>query len=95
MIAAEEFARVAEQLKRKRWASPSPHPARRSTAARCTKMRRLVRELRPKRTLLVGMSHRFEHYAANEELSLLKAESHGQLDVQLAFDGQRIEVAAA
>jgi phosphoribosyl 1,2-cyclic phosphodiesterase len=55
----------------------------------------LVRELRPKRTLLVGMSHRFEHYAANEELSLLKAESHGQLDVQLAFDGQRIEVAAA
>ena len=52
----------------------------------------LVKELKPKRSLFVGMSHRFEHHMANKELALLKTKFG--LDVQLAYDGQCITVAA-
>lgn len=52
----------------------------------------LVKELKPKRSLFVGMSHRFEHHMANKELALLKTKIG--LDVQLAYDGQCITVAA-
>jgi len=48
-----------------------------------------VRLLQPKRTLLVGMNHLFEHDFHNAELRKLMA---ANIDVQLAFDGMRIPV---
>jgi phosphoribosyl 1,2-cyclic phosphodiesterase len=48
----------------------------------------VVRALRPKRTLFVGMLCGFEHYAANFELTKLK-ETEG-LDVELAYDGMAL-----
>jgi phosphoribosyl 1,2-cyclic phosphodiesterase len=50
-----------------------------------------VRRLRPKRTLLVGMSDKFEHHATNERLR--KMFDMDGLDVQLAHDGQYIDLA--
>lgn len=50
----------------------------------------LVRRLRPRRTLLVGMSDMFEHHATNAKLRLLLEEEG--LDVQLAYDGQHVDV---
>ncbi len=47
----------------------------------------LARQLRPRRTLLVGMGHTLEHRATNERLTALRAEG---LDVQLAHDGQLV-----
>lgn len=49
-----------------------------------------LRRLRPKRALLTDMTHDFDHEPTNAELARLK-ESEG-LDVQLAYDGQRISV---
>ena len=49
-----------------------------------------LRRLRPKRALLTDMTHDFDHESTNAELAKLK-ESEG-LDVQLAYDGQRIAV---
>jgi phosphoribosyl 1,2-cyclic phosphodiesterase len=47
----------------------------------------LARTLRPARTLLVGMSHRFEHHAANAELAEI-----GDLHVRLAHDGLCVSI---
>ena len=49
----------------------------------------LIRELKPQRTLLVGMSCDLEHHATNRELAELRA-TEG-IDVQLAYDGQVLE----
>jgi len=49
-----------------------------------------LRRFRPKRALLVDMTHDFDHEPTNIELAKLK-ESEG-LDVQLAYDGQQIAV---
>lgn len=49
-----------------------------------------LRRFKPKRALLVDMTHDFDHESTNVELAKLK-ESEG-LDVQLAYDGQRIPV---
>jgi phosphoribosyl 1,2-cyclic phosphodiesterase len=49
-----------------------------------------LRRFTPKRALLVDMTHDFDHVSTNVELAKLK-ESEG-LDVQLAYDGQRIPV---
>ena len=50
----------------------------------------LVRALKPRRTLLVGMTHAFEHEAGNLLLAeLLQQEG---LDVQLSFDGLCVPV---
>jgi phosphoribosyl 1,2-cyclic phosphodiesterase len=49
-----------------------------------------LRRFRPNRALLVDMTHDFDHESANVELAKLK-ESEG-LDVQLAYDGQRVAV---
>lgn len=48
----------------------------------------LARLLKPRRTLLLGMGHRLEHYATNRSLRKLWDEE--QLDIQLAFDGQLV-----
>jgi len=48
----------------------------------------LARLLKPRRTLLLGMSHRLEHHATNRSLRRLWREE--QLDIQLAFDGQLV-----
>lgn len=50
----------------------------------------LVRALRPQKTFLIGMTHAFEHFAGNERLGKLLDEEG--LDVQLAYDGQCINV---
>mmetsp|Transcript_37640 Transcript_37640/g.70356 ORF Transcript_37640/g.70356 Transcript_37640/m.70356 type:complete len:349 (+) Transcript_37640:34-1080(+) len=50
----------------------------------------LIRRLRPQRALLVGISDAFEHHATNLRLSALR-KSEG-LDVQLAYDGQYVDV---
>eukprot|EP00929_Paragymnodinium_shiwhaense_P019288 TRINITY_DN13212_c0_g2_i1.p1 TRINITY_DN13212_c0_g2~~TRINITY_DN13212_c0_g2_i1.p1 ORF type:complete len:357 (+),score=49.23 TRINITY_DN13212_c0_g2_i1:75-1145(+) len=50
----------------------------------------LARKLRPKRTLLVGMSDQFEHHETNARLRQLLSKE--QLDVQLAHDGLCIDV---
>ena len=50
----------------------------------------LVQKYRPKRTLLVGMSHGLEHFETNKQLGKLK-EAEG-LDVQLAHDGQFVSL---
>ena len=47
----------------------------------------VVRRLRPVQTLLVGMSHDFEHDAANARLRAWLRDGPEQLDVQLAHDG--------
>jgi phosphoribosyl 1,2-cyclic phosphodiesterase len=49
-----------------------------------------IRRFRPARALLVDMTHDFDHETTNVELAKLK-KSEG-LDVQLAYDGQRIPV---
>jgi len=49
-----------------------------------------LRRFAPKRALLVDMTHDFDHESTNLELAKLK-DSEG-LDVQLAYDGQRIPV---
>eukprot|EP00658_Telonema_sp_P-2_P045882 TRINITY_DN3392_c0_g1_i12.p1 TRINITY_DN3392_c0_g1~~TRINITY_DN3392_c0_g1_i12.p1 ORF type:complete len:193 (+),score=31.51 TRINITY_DN3392_c0_g1_i12:787-1365(+) len=51
---------------------------------------KLVRELGPKRTLLVGMSHLMEHEEWNQKLGLLLQDEG--IDVQLAYDGMSMEV---
>jgi len=48
-----------------------------------------IRIFRPERTLLVDMTHDYNHERTNVELSKLKA-SDG-IDVQLAYDGQLVE----
>ena len=53
----------------------------------------LARRLRPRRTLLVGMSHEMEHVATNARLRVLLAAE--ALDVQLARDGQRVPLELA
>ena len=51
----------------------------------------LVRRLKPRQTLLVGMSHEMEHHSCNRRLrELLQPEG---LDVQLAYDGQFVPLA--
>ena len=51
----------------------------------------LVRELRPRKTLLVGMSCELGlHDDVNEELGRLKGEEG--IDVQLARDGQSVQL---
>jgi hypothetical protein len=50
----------------------------------------LVRTLRPQKTLLVGMTHAFEHHAGNARLAALLGEEG--LDVQLAYDGLCVHV---
>jgi phosphoribosyl 1,2-cyclic phosphodiesterase len=49
-----------------------------------------LRRFKPKRALLVDMTHNSDHEPTNVELAKLK-ESEG-LDVQLAYDGQRIPI---
>lgn len=50
----------------------------------------LVRALRPQKTLLIGMTHAFEHFTGNERLAKLLDEEG--LDVQIAYDGQCVDV---
>mmetsp|Transcript_10436 Transcript_10436/g.18792 ORF Transcript_10436/g.18792 Transcript_10436/m.18792 type:complete len:355 (-) Transcript_10436:9-1073(-) len=50
----------------------------------------LARKLRPKKTLLVGMSGSVEHHTVNAQLKRLQAEEG--LDIQLAYDGQSLEL---
>lgn len=50
----------------------------------------LVRKLRPRRTLLVGMSDSFEHHETNARLRTLLA-TEG-LDIQLAHDGLHVDM---
>lgn len=50
----------------------------------------VVRRIRPVKALFTGMTHAFEHDSTNADLAMLK-EREG-LDVQLAYDGQRVEV---
>jgi phosphoribosyl 1,2-cyclic phosphodiesterase len=59
-----------------------PHPVH-ATAEESIE---LARRLRPRRCLLVGMSHSMEHASCNRKLRRLWAEEG--LDVQLAYDGQ-------
>ncbi len=49
-----------------------------------------LRRFKPRQALLVDMTHDFDHESTNAELAKLK-ELEG-LDVQLAYDGQRIPV---
>ena len=49
-----------------------------------------VRRIGPARTLLTGMTHNFDHDSTNAELAKLR-DSEG-LDVQMAYDGQRVPV---
>jgi len=49
-----------------------------------------IAELAPDKTLLIGVSHRFEHERDNKKLAKLKEEKG--LDVQIAFDGQRVDL---
>ena len=51
-----------------------------------------MRRLAPRKALLVGMGHDFEHRAANRVLRRLRAEG---LDIQLARDGELVEVPLA
>lgn len=48
-----------------------------------------IRLIRPRRSLLVGMNHTVEHESTNRQLQQLIEEG---LDVQLAYDGQRVAV---
>eukprot|EP01111_Echinosteliopsis_oligospora_P018627 TRINITY_DN8663_c0_g1_i1.p1 TRINITY_DN8663_c0_g1~~TRINITY_DN8663_c0_g1_i1.p1 ORF type:complete len:312 (+),score=49.28 TRINITY_DN8663_c0_g1_i1:62-997(+) len=50
----------------------------------------IVKKIRPKKTLFIGMSHGMEHDEVNAELELLRDTDH--LDVSLAFDGLRVPV---
>ena len=50
-----------------------------------------ARRLRPRRTLLTGLSHEFDHTADNEALARLREEEG--LDVQLAHDGLLVPLA--
>lgn len=50
----------------------------------------LIRRLRPRRALLVGMSDQFEHHETNKQLHALQ-DKEG-LDVQLAHDGQYVDL---
>ena len=52
----------------------------------------LARRLAPRKALLVGMGHDFEHRAANRVLRRLRADG---LDIQLARDGELVEVPLA
>jgi len=63
------------------------HPTHFSLSQACD----FVREIRPNRTLLVGISHELEHFETNESLRRLLDEEG--LDVQLAYDGLSLEVA--
>ena len=45
----------------------------------------LVRELKPKKALLTGLTHDFDHEEDNAELAELEG-----IDVQLAYDGQLV-----
>ena len=49
-----------------------------------------VRRIRPARALLTGMTHAFDHDSTNAGLAMLRG--HEGLDVQLAYDGQRVPV---
>jgi len=49
-----------------------------------------IEEIAPRKTLLVGVSHRFDHDAANADLAKMK-QSKG-LDIQIAYDGQKIDL---
>ncbi|CAJ1355359.1 unnamed protein product [Effrenium voratum] len=49
----------------------------------------LIRELRPKRALLIGMSCEFDHYQDNQQLFQLRSEG---LQVELSYDGLELEV---
>lgn len=49
----------------------------------------LVRLLRPKRALLIGMSCQFDHFHDNEELFELRSEG---LHVELSYDGLELEM---
>lgn len=51
----------------------------------------IAKELRPSRTLLTDASHNVDHYAANRYLRD-RAVSDG-LDIQYAYDGQKISIA--
>lgn len=53
----------------------------------------VARELRPKRTLLVGVSDQMEHYETNAKLAALKQDEG--LDIQIAHDGMAVEVCLA
>ncbi len=50
----------------------------------------VVRALRPGRTLLVGFSHRTDHYVTEEELAAWSSE-HG-VSIEPAFDGQYVHI---
>jgi phosphoribosyl 1,2-cyclic phosphodiesterase len=65
---------------------PRPHP----THFHLEQSLDFVRRVRPKRTLLVDMTHDFEHGAANSDLAAWGA-GEG-LDVQLAADGMKVEI---
>eukprot|EP00753_Platysulcus_tardus_P021352 PLAT8860.1.p1 GENE.PLAT8860.1~~PLAT8860.1.p1 ORF type:complete len:358 (+),score=168.92 PLAT8860.1:1-1074(+) len=50
----------------------------------------VVRRLRPRRTLFIGLGHAWSHDADNERLAALLAEEG--LDVQLGYDGQQLSI---
>jgi len=50
----------------------------------------VIRTYRPKKALLIGMSHEMHYENMNKELSLLK-DAEG-LDVQLSFDGLKVPI---
>lgn len=49
-----------------------------------------IRELKPKRAFLTGMSHEFDYYKLNDELAALK-ESEG-ICVEMGYDGLALDV---
>mmetsp|Transcript_3128 Transcript_3128/g.4832 ORF Transcript_3128/g.4832 Transcript_3128/m.4832 type:complete len:120 (-) Transcript_3128:85-444(-) len=50
----------------------------------------LCREIRPKRTLLVGMGSGIDHEEVNTKLKLLQSEEG--IDIQLAYDGLSVNI---
>eukprot|EP00850_Spirogloea_muscicola_P024242 SM000513S17639 [mRNA] locus=s513:489:3125:+ [translate_table: standard] len=50
----------------------------------------VIKRLRPKKALLIGMTHEFDHDEVSAELNIWSA-SHG-IDVKLSHDGMRIPV---
>lgn len=49
-----------------------------------------VKKIQPKRALLVGMTHQFEHDRDNEELA--EWSKREGIDVQLAYDGLKVPI---
>ena len=49
-----------------------------------------IKRLKPKRAMLVGMSHDFDYHPMNERLKAMQESDN--IDVQCAFDGQVVQL---